>query len=80
MMSIIGRFKDIMFVNINVLLDKVENLEKMVDQYLRNMNSDLVKVKVEIVVVMVEEQRVKRELYECQVDMEKMESYVMKVL
>lgn len=37
-MSIIGRFKDIMSANINALLDKAENPEKMVDQYLRNMN------------------------------------------
>lgn len=33
-MSIIGRFKDIMFSNVNALLDKAENPEKMVDQYL----------------------------------------------
>ena len=40
-MSILGRFKDIMSSNINALLDKAENPEKMVDQYLRNLNSDL---------------------------------------
>lgn len=80
MMSIIGRFKDIMSANINALLDKAENPEKMVDQYLRNMNSDLAKVKAETAAVMAEEQRAKRELHECQADMEKMESYAMKAL
>ncbi|MCY7829798.1 PspA/IM30 family protein [Bacillus spizizenii] len=79
-MSIIGRFKDIMSANINALLDKAENPEKMVDQYLRNMNSDLAKVKAETAAVMAEEQRAKRELHECQADMEKMESYAMKAL
>lgn len=59
MMSIIGRFKDIMSANINALLDKAENPEKMVDQYLRNMNSDLAKVKAETAAVMAEEQRAK---------------------
>lgn len=80
MMSIIGRFKDIMSANINALLDKAENPEKMVDQYLRNMNSDLAKVKAETAAVMAEEQRAKRELHECRADMEKMESYAMKAL
>ncbi|WP_276736523.1 PspA/IM30 family protein [Bacillus sp. (in: firmicutes)] len=79
-MSIIGRFKDIMSANINALLDKAENPEKMVDQYLRNMNSDLSKVKAETAAVMAEEQRTKRECHECQADMEKMESYAMKAL
>ncbi len=64
-MSIIGRFKDIMSANINALLDKAENPEKMVDQYLRNMNSDLAKVKAETAAVMAEEQRAKREYHEC---------------
>ncbi|MCI4139073.1 PspA/IM30 family protein [Bacillus vallismortis] len=79
-MSIIGRFKDIMSANINALLDKAENPEKMADQYLRNMNSDLSKVKAETAAVMAEEQRTKRECHECQSDMEKMESYAMKAL
>lgn len=65
-MSIIGRFKDIMSANINALLDKAENPEKMADQYLRNMNSDLAKVKAETAAVMAEEQRAKREYHECQ--------------
>ncbi|MEC1790773.1 PspA/IM30 family protein [Bacillus vallismortis] len=79
-MSIIGRFKDIMSANINAMLDKAENPEKMADQYLRNMNSDLSKVKAETAAVMAEEQRTKRECHECQEDMEKMESYAMKAL
>ncbi|MDR4434737.1 PspA/IM30 family protein [Bacillus tequilensis] len=79
-MSIMTRFKDIMSANINALLDKAENPEKMADQYLRNMNSDLSKVKAETAAVMAEEQRTNRELRECQADMEKMESYAMKAL
>ncbi|MBY8914187.1 PspA/IM30 family protein [Bacillus sp. YC2] len=79
-MSILGRFKDIMSSNINALLDKAENPEKMVDQYLRNLNSDLGKVKAEAASVMAEEQRAKRALTECQADAEKMEGYAMKAL
>jgi len=66
--------------NINALLDKAENPEKMIDQYLRNLNSDLGKVKSETASVMAEEQRSKRVLNECQDDMEKMERYAIKAL
>ena len=45
MASILGRFKDIMSANINSLLDKMENPEKMIDQYLRNMERYLNSVK-----------------------------------
>jgi Kef-type K+ transport system membrane component KefB len=44
-MSILTRFKDIMASNINALLDKAEDPEKMIDQCLRNLNTDLGKVK-----------------------------------
>ncbi|MBP2239495.1 phage shock protein A [Cytobacillus eiseniae] len=79
-MSIITRFKDIMSSNIHALLDKAENPEKMIDQYLRNLNRDLGKVKSETASVMAEEQRTKRELNACQDDMEKMERYAIKAL
>ncbi|MEC1375071.1 PspA/IM30 family protein [Heyndrickxia oleronia] len=79
-MSIITRFKDIMSSNINALLDKAENPEKMIDQYLRNLNKDLGKVKSETASVMAEEQRAKRVLNECQEEMEKMERYAIKAL
>lgn len=79
-MSIITRFKDIMASNVNALLDKVENPEKMIDQYLRNLSSDLGKVKAETASVMTEEQRAKRLLEECQEDIEKMELYAMRAL
>ncbi|GIN87546.1 phage shock protein A [Heyndrickxia sporothermodurans] len=79
-MSILIRFKDIMASNINALLDKAEDPEKMIDQYLRNLNKDLGKVKSETASVMAEEQRAKREVNECQEEMEKMERYAMKAL
>ena len=46
-MGILTRFKDIMSANINALLDKCEDPEKMIDQYMRNLESDLGKVKAE---------------------------------
>ena len=71
-MSILKRFSDIMSSNINALLDKAEDPIKMIDQLMRNLNDDLNKVKAETASVMAEETRAKRELDECQRDVNKM--------
>lgn len=79
-MGILKRFKDIMSSNINALLDKAEDPEKMIDQYMRNLESDLGKVKAETASVMAEETRAKRELDECTEQINKMQSYAEKAL
>jgi len=79
-MSILRRFKDIMSSNIHALLDKAEDPEKMIDQYLRNLNNDLGKVKSETATIMAEEKRIKRELSECKENIEKMQNYAIKAL
>ncbi len=79
-MGILTRFRDIMASNINALLDKAEDPEKMIDQCLRNLNSDLGKVKSETAAIMAEEQRAKRALDECNAEIEKMQSYAIKAL
>lgn len=80
MAGIIARFKDIMSSNINALLDKAEDPSKMIDQYLRNLESDLGKVKAETASVMAEEKRSKRELDECNEQINKMQRYAEKAL
>lgn len=79
-MGIITRFKDIMSANINALLDKAEDPEKMIDQYLRNLESDLGKVKAETASVMADEQRCRRELDECTADIAKYQQYAEKAV
>ena len=79
-MGILTRFKDIMSANINALLDKCEDPEKMIDQYMRNLESDLGKVKAETASVMAEETRCKRELDACTADINKYQSYAQKAL
>ena len=61
-MSMLQRFKDIMSSNINALLDKAEDPEKMIDQMIRNIQSDLGKIKSETATVMAEEARITREV------------------
>lgn len=66
--------------NINALLDKAEDPEKMIDQYLRNLNRDLGQVRAETATIMAEEQRAKRNLEECVADINKMQNYAVKAL
>lgn len=77
-MGIIARFKDIMAANINALLDKAEDPEKMIDQTMRNLTKDLAEVKQETAAVMADEQRCKRELDECNNEIAKMQTYAEK--
>ncbi|MDY7222012.1 PspA/IM30 family protein [Halalkalibacterium halodurans] len=59
-MSILARFQDIISSNINAVLDRMENPEKMIDQLLRNMMKDLAEVKQNTASVIAEETRAKR--------------------
>ena len=79
-MGILTRFKDIMASNINAMLDKMEDPEKMIDQCLRNLNSDLAKVKSETAGVMAQEKACKRDLTACENDIAKMQNYAIKAL
>lgn len=79
-MGIIQRFKDIMSSNINAALDKLEDPEKMIDQYMRNLQDDLQKVKNETASVMAEETRAKRALDECEAEIGKLQKYAEKAI
>jgi len=59
-MSILNRFQDIISSNVNSLLDRMENPEKMIDQYLRSMTKDLAEVKQNTAGIMAEESKAKR--------------------
>ncbi|MCH5260211.1 MAG: PspA/IM30 family protein [Lachnospiraceae bacterium] len=79
-MGIITRFKDIMASNVNALLDKAEDPEKMIDQYLRNLESDFAKVKAETASIMAEVKSSKRKLDECDEEIAKMGEYAKKAV
>lgn len=59
-MGVLQRFGKIMEANINALLDKAEDPEKMIDQTLRDLKEDLAKVKNETSGVMAESTRCQR--------------------
>jgi phage shock protein A len=79
-MGIMTRFKDIMAANVNALLDKAEDPEKMIDQYLRNLETDFAKVKAETASVMAEEKSARRKLDECSEEIAKMGEYAKKAV
>lgn len=79
-MGILTRFKDIMSANINALLDKVEDPEKMIDQCLKNLQSDLGKVKAETASIMADAQRAKRVYDESVEEAARLQSYVIKAI
>lgn len=59
-MGVLARFAKIMEANINALLDKAEDPEKMIDQTLRDLQESLAEVKKETAGVMAEEKRCRR--------------------
>ncbi|MGI2329078.1 PspA/IM30 family protein [Planococcus sp. YIM B11945] len=79
-MEILKRFRDIMASNINAMLDQAEDPEKMIDQYLRDLNSDFGKVKSETAAIMAAEKRERRELAEVQKEMGDMQRFAVKAL
>ena len=79
-MGILTRFKDIMASNVNALLDKAEDPEKMIDQYLRNLEDDYAEVKAETASVMAEAKSAQRKVDECNEEIKKMETYAVKAV
>lgn len=61
-MGILTRFKEIISSNINAALDKAEDPEKMIEQYMRQLTSDLAEIKKETASVMADEVKAKRNL------------------
>ncbi|WP_174819236.1 PspA/IM30 family protein [Paenibacillus lautus] len=79
-MGILSRFKDVMKVNVNGLLDRTEDPEKTVDTYMRSLNADLGKVKAETASVLSDERRAKRALDECSGEIKKLQRYAEKAV
>lgn len=80
MASILDRFTSIVKANINELLDKAEDPEKMVEQFMRDLTESLAEVKEATAGVMSEETRCKRKLDENQANIEKYENLARKAL
>lgn len=78
-MGIMNRVKDIVSAEVNAVFDpvlsKAEDPVKMVDQYVRNLDSDLQKIRAKELVLASEEKNAKRRLEECKREIAKLERY-----
>ena len=79
-MGILSRFRDIMASNVNALLDKAEDPEKMIDQYLRDLEADYAEVKAETASVMADAKSAQRKVDSCNEEIKKMEQYAVKAV
>ncbi|MGW9530248.1 PspA/IM30 family protein [Paenibacillus terrae] len=79
-MGILSRFRDIMKMNVNALLNKVEDTEKAIDDCMQNLNIDLGRVKAETASVLADERRAKRALDECRTEIKKLQDYAIKAV
>lgn len=77
-MGILSRFKAIMSSNWNALVDKAENPEQTIDDFMRGLNRDLGQVRAETTAMLAEERRAKRALDENAAEIRKLEKYAAK--
>lgn len=79
-MGILSRFRDIMRANVNSFVDRAEDPAKAMDEYMRNLYSDLGQVKAEAAAVLANERRAKASLDECQAEIRKLQRYAEKAV
>ncbi len=59
-MSILGRIKDLISANVNAMLDKAEDPEKMANEYLRQLTNELYEVRTSVAAAMADETRLEQ--------------------
>lgn len=79
-MGILSRFRDIMRANVNSFVDRAEDPAKAMDEYMRDLHSDLGQVKAEAAAVLANERRAKASLDECQAEIRKLQRYAEKAV
>ncbi len=59
-MSILGRIKDLVSANVNSMLDKAEDPEKMANEYLRQLTNELYEVRTNVAAAMADETKLEQ--------------------
>lgn len=79
-MGIFGRMSDILKANINELIDKAEDPDKLMDQMIREMQEQLRNAKIEVAKAIADEKRLEQQLKQNQVQAQSWESKAMLAL
>ncbi len=73
-MSILGRIKDLISANVNAMLDKAEDPEKMANEYLRQLTNELYEVRTSVAAAMADETRLEQRRIASQAEVTQWES------
>jgi phage shock protein A len=73
-MSILSRIKDLMSANINSMLDKAEDPEKMANEYLRQLTNELYEVRTNVAAAMADETKLEQRRISSQAEAESWQS------
>ncbi|NMO97594.1 PspA/IM30 family protein [Paenibacillus lemnae] len=77
-MGILSRFRDLMASNFHAVMDKAEDPEKAVREYMQRLSSDLGQIKAVAAAVLAQERRAKRALDDCRAEIMKLQNYAEK--
>lgn len=73
-MAILGRIKDLISANVNAMLDKAEDPEKMANEYLRQLTNELYEVRTSVAAAMADETRLEQRRIASQAEVTQWES------
>ncbi|NWF81632.1 MAG: PspA/IM30 family protein [Chloroflexi bacterium] len=73
-MAILGRIKDLISANVNSMLDKAEDPEKMANEYLRQLTNELYEVRTSVAAAMADETRLEQRRIASQAEVTQWES------
>jgi phage shock protein A len=77
-MSILSRFRDVMRMNVNSLLEQANDPEQTVDEYMRRFQTELGQLRAETAAVLADERRARLALDEGEAEIRKLQRYAEK--
>src|SRR3712207_869552 len=73
-MGLLDRVRDLMSANLNAMLDRAEDPEKMVNEYLRQLNENLYEAKTRVASAMADETKLHNKMVQFQAEADQWQS------